>query len=232
MPAGRARGVPRGAARVAGPVAALSRSAQRTAPGISSLEQPAELVHRQKRHAMRRRRRQREAAVGVADRVGEPRAAGDDEQRVARAELADRRAQCAQRLVAALAASPPPTLTTVSTARAARRSSAASATAGATSRPVARPGAGTPATIAPRRAATSRTRNRPEPTPTTGASGARACTRAAAGLDLATCSACRWRRDGVDLRGGELLAVGAHEPRDPLARARDPAARPSGVGQS
>ena len=49
---------------------------------------------------------QSEAAVGVAHGIGEPRAAGHDEQRVALAELGDRRAQRAQRVVAGPAAEP------------------------------------------------------------------------------------------------------------------------------
>ena len=47
---------------------------------------------------MRGRVRQREAAVGVADGVGEPRAAGDDEQPVALGELAERRADARERV--------------------------------------------------------------------------------------------------------------------------------------
>ena len=48
--------------------------------------------------------RQSEAAVGVAHRVGEARAAGHDEQRMALAERAERGAQPPQRVVAGGAA--------------------------------------------------------------------------------------------------------------------------------
>ena len=63
-------------------------------------QQPAELLHAEDRHAVRGRRAQPEAAVGVAHGVGEAGAAGHDEQRMALAELAERRAQRPQRVVA------------------------------------------------------------------------------------------------------------------------------------
>jgi hypothetical protein len=48
---------------------------------------------------MRRRRGQSEAAIGIAHGVREARPAGDDEQRVAPAELPERRAQRPQGVV-------------------------------------------------------------------------------------------------------------------------------------
>ena len=102
-------------------------------------QQPAELLHAEDRHAVRGRRRQAEAAVGLAHGVGEPRAAGNDEQRVALTELAERGAQRAQRVVSRAAAEAAADLDDGQHRRAA--SSAASAAAGAISPSVALHGA-------------------------------------------------------------------------------------------
>src|SRR6185503_7119878 len=108
--------------------------------------------------------------------VGEPGASGDDEQWMTPAELAERGAQRAQRIVAGAPAQAAADLDDRQHRRAAR--SAASAAAGAISPSAALHGPS--ATARPRRAATSRPRKAPEPTRTTGASGASVrCTRRA-----------------------------------------------------
>ena len=141
---------------------------------------------------MRRRRGQREAAVGVAHGVGEPRAAGDDEQRVALAELAERRAQRAQRLVAGAAAEPPPTLTTVSTAARAPPAARRARRRAPSRRPVALHGAGVGdrppqarGDLAPEEGARADQRRRAR------RAAAARCTRRAASSSWRSCSPCR-----------------------------------------
>ena len=151
---------------------------------------------------------QLEAPVGVAHRVGEARAAGHDDQRVALPELAERCAQPRQRAVAEAAAD----LDDGQHSRAARSAASAAAVephrAGATARPS--------------RAATSRARKAPAPTATTGASGGSGrSTRRAASSIWRSCSPCEEGGDRVDLVAVELVDVGAHQPRDPLAREGD-----------
>ena len=112
-------------------------------------QQQAELLHPEDRHAVGGRCAECEAAVGFTYRVGEVRAAGDDKRGVALAELAERRAQFAQRVVAGSAAEPAAELDDGQHRRAA--SNAASAAAGATSVPAAPHEAGASATARPRR---------------------------------------------------------------------------------
>ena len=185
-------------------------------------ERPAELVHRQDRHPVRGLRPQAEAAVVLADRVRELRAAGHDEQRMARARLARSRAHSARSAPSpASRASPPPTLTTVSTTRAAgAAASSASAAAGAASRSAALHGSSS--TGRPRRSATARARNAPDPSGTTGARAREARAHLPRRrLDLADLLGVEMGGDRLDLAGLELLGVGADEPRDALARALD-----------
>ena len=128
-------------------------------------------------------------------------------------------AQRAQRVVARAAAEPAADLDDGQHRRAAR--SAASAAAGAIS-PSGRAPRRASATARPRRAATSRPRKAPEPTATTGAPGGSGALHPARRLlDLAQLLAVEEGGDRVDLRRVELLDVGAHEPRDALAREGD-----------
>ena len=150
---------------------------------------------------------QPEAAVGVADGVGEAGAAGHDEQRMALAELAEHGAQRPQRVASP---SPPPTLTTVSTARRQQRGE--------------------------RRRRARRWREvghrsseaRRDLAAEEGAGADRddGCLggqlhAARRVLDLAQLLGVEERRDRVDLAGVELLDVGADQPGDALARERD-----------
>ena len=184
------RGSAAGSSTVVRPVRRVPRSAQRTAPGISSLSSQPNCS--MPRIAMRCEvvGAQREAAVGVAHGVGEPAAAGHDEQRVALARA--RRAPCtapAARRRPPRAPSPPPTLTTVSTG-------APPASAGER-----RGGRHVALRRAPRqlgdrppeaRGDLARRGTRPSRPATTGASAASArCTRRAAASIWRTCSPCR-----------------------------------------
>ena len=159
---------------------------------------------------------QPEAAVRVAHGVGEAGAAGHDEQRMALAQFAERGAQRLQRV----RADPAADLDDGQHRRFA--SSAASAAAG--------PEVGESATARPRRAATSRPRNAPEPTATTGASAG--CTRRAASSIWRSCSA--WRNAAIaSISLASSCSRSEQTSRAIRSRANATVAgRPSGVGQS
>ena len=170
---------------------------------------------------MRGLRPQAEAAVVLADRVRELRAAGHDEQRMARARLRDRGAQRPQRAVAGLAREPAADLDDGQhDARRRAAASSASAAAGAASRSAALHGISS--TGRPRRSATARARNAPhaERHDRRRAREARAHLPRRR-LDLADLLGVEIGGDRLDLAGLELLGVGADEPRDALARALD-----------
>ena len=162
-------------------------------------QQPAELLHAEDRHPVRGLRPQAEAAIGVAHGVGEARAAGHDEQRMAPAELAERGAQ---RRAARRRRCPPPTLTTVSTGV-----------------PPAAPRAPRPAR--PRRVDDRSPQARGDLAchERAGARGDDGSVGAAGARPPRSGAPARReeRRDRVDLRRVELVDVGAHQPGDPLA---------------
>ena len=164
---------------------------QRAAPGMRSASaQPNWSIARIAiRCAVCGRRPKRWSCSRTA--VRERRAAGHDEQRVARAQLRDLGAQRPQRAVAGLAREPAADLDDGQ--HAARRrvaASSASAAAGAASSSAALQGSSS--TGRPRRSATARARNAPTPRATTGGAHAeRVPTCRAAASIWRTCSA--WR---------------------------------------
>ena len=182
-------------------------------------ERPAELVHRQDRHPVRGLRPQTEAAVVLADRVRELRAAGHDEQRMARAQLRDRRAQRAQRAGAGLTPEPAADLDD---------GQHDACSAGGRQVGERRRGRRVALCRAPRQldhgAAEALRHRAGEERPGPERHDRRRAREARAHpprrrLDLADLRGVEIGGDRLDLGGLELLRVGADEPRDALARA-------------